>query len=121
MGSSSAYQVNGSPSDPSLQRTTARRGARDPGGGSSNRRTSVTVGLGSVARRVLRRDRAAARRAGPPPCARPSLACLSALERSTFVCGVINNPLCVIAAEEVIDARLAAVGQQGEAQLEGAG
>jgi hypothetical protein len=38
-----------------------------------------------------------------------------------FVCGVTNNPRCVIAADDVIDARLAAVGFQGEAQVERAG
>jgi hypothetical protein len=28
------------------------------------------------------------------------------LERDTFVCGVTNNPRCVLAADDVIDARL---------------
>ena len=31
---------------------------------------------------------------------------LYALERDTFVCGVTNNPRCVLAADDVIDARL---------------
>jgi CRP-like cAMP-binding protein len=39
---------------------------------------------------------------------------LYALERETFVCGVTGNPRCVIAADDVIDERLAAVGFQGE-------
>ena len=46
---------------------------------------------------------------------------LHALECDMFVCGVTYNPRCVIAADGVIDARLAAVGPQGEAQLESAG
>ena len=29
------------------------------------------------------------------------------LERDTFVCGVTDNPRCVIAADDVIEARLA--------------
>ena len=32
---------------------------------------------------------------------------LYALERDTFVCGVTNNPRCVLAADDVIEARLA--------------
>jgi CRP-like cAMP-binding protein len=32
---------------------------------------------------------------------------LYALERETFVCGVSNNPRCVTAADDVIEARLA--------------
>jgi MFS family permease len=39
---------------------------------------------------------------------------LYALERETFVCGVTGNPRCVIAADDVIDERLATVGFQGE-------
>jgi hypothetical protein len=37
---------------------------------------------------------------------------LYALERETFVCGVTNNPRCVIAADGVIDERLAALGRE---------
>jgi hypothetical protein len=33
----------------------------------------------------------------------------SALERDRFVCGVTNNPRCVLAADDVIDERLANV------------
>src|SRR5829696_3599646 len=43
---SSAYQVSASLSVPSLQRAIARRVRREPGGRSSKRTTSVTIGRG---------------------------------------------------------------------------
>jgi len=47
-------------------------------------------------------------------------ALLYALERETFVCGVTGNPRCVIAADGVIEERLAAVGFHGDVQPESA-
>jgi CRP-like cAMP-binding protein len=43
---------------------------------------------------------------------------LYALERSTFVCGVTNNLRSAIAADDVVDARLATVGFRGEALVQ---
>ena len=55
------------------------------------------------------RSRCCATSRGRRPCTRLEPGLLYALERDTFVYGVTNNPRCVLAADDVIDERLANV------------
>jgi hypothetical protein len=59
--------------------------------------------------RVLRRDRAAARHAADRDGLRDRAGLLYALERDAFVSSVSTNPRSVIAADDVIEQRLAPV------------
>ena len=78
--------------------------------GPCHRRVRRRAGPRRGPRRVLRRDRAAAGHAADRDGrTRPSRGLLYALEREAFVSGVTNNPRSAIAADDVIEERLAPV------------